>query len=282
MLDPALQGVVLGSAILGATCGSLGALAVVRRESLLGDAVSHAAVPGVAIGYMLFGPGAFGPWVGAALTGWLCIILVQWFQRRTVLPADAAIAASLSGLFGLGLVLLQHLSRNDPAAAKAGLSRFLYGQAATMLDSERQMLALVGVACWAVLWIFWRPIKASAFDPEFARAVGYRPALWDAVRRTLIVVAVVSALPAVGAILISALLVAPAVGARAVSRSLVGVVIGGGLIGGISGLLGSYIAGISETPVPTGPAVVLLASGIAVALVAISRIARRTGSLKSV
>ncbi len=147
--DYTLRTVALGSAALGLVAGALGAFAVLRRQSLLGDAVSHAALPGIVLAFLLTGSKA--PLVlvlGAALAGWVASLLVMLIVRTTRIKTDTALGLVLSVFFGLGLVLLSVVQRSA-GAGQAGLEKFLFGQAATLVGDDLVTMAVLG---GLVLW----------------------------------------------------------------------------------------------------------------------------------
>lgn len=265
MLDFTLRTVLLGAALLGATAGALGALAVLRRQSLLGDAISHAALPGVALAFLVTGSKA--PLVlalGAGLTGWLATVTVARVARHPLVRYDSALATSLAVFFGAGLMLLTFL-RKRPDAQQAGLDRFLFGQAAALVPSDVWTMAVLAAFVLAALALFWKELKLLVFDPAFAAAVGLPVRRMDLLFSTLLVVAVVLGLQTVGVVLMSALVVAPGVASRQWSNRL-GVVVGlAAAFGAAAGVSGAWLSATAEH-LPTGPTIVLCAA----ALVAVS------------
>src|SRR5438067_5970445 len=233
-----LRTVALGAAALGAVSGALGAFAVLRRQSLLGDAISHAALPGIALAYLLTHSKA--PLVlaaGAALAGWLGTLAVLAVVRQSRVPYDSALGLVLSVFFGFGLLLLTWLQKR-PDASQAGLDKFLFGQAATLLADDVRALAGLGAAAVAVLALLWKEFKLLAFDPDFAASLGYPVRGLDALLTGLLVLAVVLGLQCVGVVLMSALVVAPAAAARQWTDRLGVMVLLAALFGGASGLAG--------------------------------------------
>ena len=164
--DYTLRTVALGSAMLGLVSGVLGVFAVLRRQSLLGDAISHAALPGVALAFLI--TGSKEPLVlalGAIAAGWLATVLVLQVTGNTRIKADAALGIALAVFFGFGLLLLTFIQRL-PNAAKAGLDKFLFGQAATLLGRDLVTMASArrGRARCCVM-LFWKEFKLLTFDP---------------------------------------------------------------------------------------------------------------------
>ncbi len=257
--DYTIRTVALGAAVLGIVAGALGTFALLRRQSLLGDAMSHAALPGVVIAFMLTASKA--PVVltlGAAVSGVIGTILLLTITRYSRIKEDTALGIILSVLFGVGLMLLTFLQRN-PTAAQAGLNRYLFGQAATLLTRDVITMALFGGATLALVVVFWKEFKLLSFDREFGTSLGFPMTLLDILLTTLLVVAIVIGLQAVGVVLMSAMIVAPAAAARQWTDSLsimIVVASGFGAIAGVTGaLVSSTGAGLS-----TGPVVVLIIS----------------------
>jgi manganese/zinc/iron transport system permease protein len=263
--DYTLRTVALGSATLGVVSGVLGSFAVLRRQSLLGDAISHAALPGLAIAFLLTrSKTTLVLVVGAAVAGWLGALGVMAVVRTTRIKQDAALGIVLSVFFGFGLVLLTYIQRL-PDATQAGLDKFLFGQAAALVESDVVVMAGLGSVALAAVAILWKELKLLSFDPDFARSIGLPTGALDIALTTLIVVAIVIGLETVGVVLMSALVVAPAAAARQWSRHLGTMVLLAAGFGAASGVMGALISS-STARLPTGPTVVLVAG----AFVAIS------------
>lgn len=263
VFDYTLRTVALGAAVLGVTAGALGAFAVLRGQSLIGDAVSHAALPGVVLAFLI--TGAKGPLalaVGAGLAGWLGTAFVRATVRRTRVPFDAALGIVLSTFFGFGLLLMV-IAQRRPEGTQAGLDHFLFGQAAALVARDVWTMAALGAAALLALALLWKELKGLAFDPEFMGTLGFPVRALDGALMALLVVAVVVGLQAVGVVLMSALLVAPAAAARQWTDRLGPMVLLSALFGAISGVSGAVISATAAR-LPTGPTVVLVAGGIVV------------------
>ena len=261
LFDYTLRTVALGAAILGIVSGTLGSYAVLRRQSLLGDAISHAALPGIALAFLLTGSKA--PLVlvlGAAVAGWIGTLLVMGAVRTTRVKFDSALGIILSVFFGIGLVLLTFIQKREDAT-QAGLDKFLFGQAATILAQDVVTMAALGGVALFLMLLFWKELKLLSFDPEFGSTLGFPIRALDILLTTLLVIAIVVGLQMVGVVLMSALVVAPAVAARQWTDRL-GLMIA--LAGGFGALAGVSGAVISSTAarLPTGPLIVLCASAL--------------------
>ncbi len=259
--DWTLRVVALGAGLLGAVSGFLGSFAVLRRQSLLGDALSHAALPGIALAFLITGAKATVPiLIGAAVTGWIGTLVVRLIVRRSRVPYDAALGLVLSVFFGLGLVLLTVIQKR-PDAAQAGLETYLFGQAAALLRADVIVMAVVATVVLLVLMLAWKEMKVLTFDRAYGESLGLPMARLDGLVTALLVVTIVLGLQTVGVVLMSAMIVAPGAAARQWTRrlgSMVTVAAGIGIASGVSGAVLSSVV----PRLPTGPTIVLILSAV--------------------
>jgi manganese/zinc/iron transport system permease protein len=261
LFDYTLRTVALGAGILGLVSGALGSFALLRKQSLMGDAISHAALPGIVLAFMLTRSKA--PLVlvlGAAIAGWIGMILVLSIVRYTRIKEDSALGLILSVFFGIGLLLLTFVQR-WPDATQAGLDKFLFGQAAALLQSDVLIMGLLGGLALLVMALFWKEFKLFSFDREFGATLGFPVRALDILLTTLLVTAIVIGLQAVGVVLMSAMIVAPAAAARQWTDKLSVMVALAGLFGVIAGVSGAVISS-AASGLSTGPVIVLNASAI--------------------
>jgi manganese/zinc/iron transport system permease protein len=259
LFDYTLRTVALGAGSLGIVAGALGTYAVLRRQSLLGDAISHAALPGIVLAFILTGMKSTLVLVlGAAVAGWLGTLVVMTVVRHSRLPEDSALGIVLSVFFGAGLVLLTYVQRL-PDASQAGLDRFLFGQAATMLERDVVIIASLGAIALLAVLLFWKEFKLLSFDPEYGASLGMPMRAIDILLTTFLVIAIVIGLQTVGVVLMSALVIAPAAAARQWTNSLAVMVLLAALFGAVSGVTGAVLSSVA-TGVPTGPTIVLAAT----------------------
>ncbi|PIE35345.1 ABC transporter [candidate division KSB3 bacterium] len=259
--DYTLRTVILGTAILGMVSGALGCFAFLRRQSLLGDAISHAALPGIALAFLLTGSKTTLVLVlGAALSGWIGMVCVMSIVRYTRVKEDSALGIILSVFFGFGMVLLAVINRL-PTARKAGLQKFLFGMAATMLEEDVIAMAVLGLIVLGLMLLLWKEFKLLSFNPEFGATLGFPIRAMDVLLTALIVTAIVIGLEAVGVVLMSAMIVAPAAAARQWTDRLHIMVLLASMFGALSGICGAVLSGMIRH-LPTGPTVVLCMSGI--------------------
>ena len=259
-VDYTLVTVAAGGAVLGVVCGVLGCFAVLRQQSLLGDALSHAALPGVALAFLLTGREPGWLLLGAGIAGWLGVLLINSLVRSTRLKQDAAMGIVLTAFFALGITLLTYIqSRND--ASQAGLEQFIFGQAASIRRQDVLLISVVGLLALAVLAALWKEFKLIAFDPAFAHANGFRLRLLDVLLSTLIVVAIVLGLQLAGVILMVGMLIAPAVAARQWTQHLGQMLTLAGIFGALAGAGGAILSGL-QPGLPTGPLIIVVAAAI--------------------
>jgi manganese/zinc/iron transport system permease protein len=257
--------VLIGAVILGVTSGVLGAFAVLRERSLVGDALSHAALPGVAIAFLVTGAkDASSLAIGAACACLVGALFMVGIERTGRIRADAAIGVVLAGFFSVGLVLLTYLA-NFNNANQAGLDKYLFGQAAGVLERDLVVMAALCAASLALIAVAWRPLKTTLFDPAFAGSIGLPVRMLEVAMTALLVVAVVVGIRTVGAILMVALLVVPTVTARQFADRLAPVLCLAGLVGALVGGAGALLSESAE--LPTGPVIVLVGFGVALGAV---------------
>lgn len=261
--DYTLRTVALGAAVLGIVSGVLGCFAVLRRQALLGDAMSHAALPGIALAFMLTGRREpLFLLIGAALAAWLAALFILAVTRTTRVKEDSGLALSLAVFFGFGLVLLSWVQQR-PDAAQAGLKSFLFGQAAALVERDVWTMVALGAPALLCVALCWKQFKLISFDPEYAASLGMPVRGMSILLTTLIVVAIVIGLQTVGVVLMSAMLVAPAAAARQWTDRLSLMVLLAALFGALAGVLGAVISATARG-MATGPTIVLCMGAITV------------------
>ncbi|MBD3331318.1 zinc ABC transporter permease [candidate division GN15 bacterium] len=259
LTDANVRWVVLGSALLGGAAGGLGAFAFLQRKSLLGDVLAHAALPGVGLAFLIIGTKQFAfLLLGAAVAAWLGALAINAIMRHTKIKQDAALGIVLSTFFGLGIVILTYIQKTG-VGSQSGLNVFLFGQAAAMGPDDVKILAVVGALLLIVMGAAFGRFKLITFDAGFARSAGIRVGWWQFLLTTMIVLAVVIGLQAVGVVLMAALLVIPAASARQWTDRLGLLIVLASIFGIVSGVLGAYFSSLAPR-LPTGPFVVVAVS----------------------
>ena len=255
------QMVLLGTALLGLASGIAGTFAVLRKESLIGDGLSHAALPGVVIAFLLTGIKDIEVLIaGAALSSIAAAWLITITVENSKIKFDGALATILSAFFGLGMVLLTYVqSLNN--AGQAGLSKFIFGQAATILARDVYITSAAALIIIVLTALFWKELKLISFDVEYAKTLQIPVTFTLILYRALLIMTIIIGIQSVGAILISSLLIAPAVGARQWTNKLGTMCILAGFFGMISAI-GGTIWSTSVQKLPTGPAIIVILSVI--------------------
>lgn len=257
--DYTLRTITLGTAVLGAICGMLGSFAVLRKQSLLGDAISHAALPGIALAFLLTGAkDSTVLLLGALVSGLVGTFWIRGIITKTHLKSDTALGLILSLFFGFGMLLLTFIQK-QPNANQAGLDKYLFGQAATLLESDVKVMVMVTSISLLVLLLFWKEFKLLLFDADYTKTLGFNVKFIDMLITFFIVLAIVLGLQTVGVVLISALLLAPSAAARQWTNSLGTMVFLAAVFGAFSGVLGTAISA-TQGNLSTGPVIVLVAA----------------------
>lgn len=254
--DPNTQWILLGCMLLGLCSGVIGCFAYLRKQSLMGDTLAHAALPGICIAFMLTGIKSILLFlIGAGIAGLVATLGIGFITRNSRIKPDAAMGIVLSGFFGLGIVLLTQIQHGD-YGNQSGLDKFLFGQAASMIGSDVTTMLIVCSVIIAACTLLFKEFKLLSFDPGFARGIGYPVVLLEQLMMFFIVVSVVVGIQAVGVVLVAALLITPAVSARYWTDRLGAMVMLSGLFGALSGVVGTWLSSTTAS-LPTGPLSVL-------------------------
>lgn len=255
-LSPNAWWVLLSMLVLGLASGMIGCLAYWKRQSLMSDALSHAALPGVVIAFAITGVKILPVLIlGAAVSALLGAALVQWVVSASRIKEDTAMGIVLSVFFGLGIMLLTMVNRTGGGNV-SGLDSFIFGQAAAMVRSDVYTMSVLGLVVIAVLWLGFKEWKLFLFDPDFARGLGLSVRGMNTLYSGVLVLVIVIGIQAVGVILMSALLIIPAVSARYWTESFKWMLIGSACIGGGSGVIGTILSTMGKGW-PTGPFIVV-------------------------
>jgi manganese/zinc/iron transport system permease protein len=275
--DPVLQAPTIGSMLMCLSSALVGVVVFLRKRSLLGEALSHAAYPGVVLAVLsmaIFFPLAsdllaLAILIGAFLTSLLGLWAIEKMVRRFRVKNDAALCFVLSVFFGVGVLIASRLQFTHALWYKT-VQIFLYGQAATMTDIHILIYALLALLLSSVLILLYRQIEMVIFDRDFSKTTGVAVSLVDTLLFVLLVLAIVIGIRSVGVVLMAGMLIAPAVAARSLSHRLWAVFLLAGGIGALSGFLGNYLSveipewGTWRFTLPTGPMILLSASTICV------------------
>jgi manganese/zinc/iron transport system permease protein len=259
--DASLRNALAGSMLLGVCCGLMGAFLVVRKLALMGDALSHAVLPGVALGFlwnMTKDPIAI--FVGATVAGLLGAGTVQVIRNTTRHKEDAALGFVLASFFGVGICLFTMI-QNIPGGNKSGLDKFMFGQAAALGQGDVLLLAAVAVLAVGAVLAFYKEYTLTSFDSGFARSLGMRVQVFHFSLMLLLAFAIVASLQAVGVVLVSAMLVIPAAAAFLLTDRFGLMLLLSAIFGLCSGAMGSFFSFVGRN-LPTGPFMVLAAATV--------------------
>ena len=255
-----------GTFLLAAIAGAVGCITVLKGQSLIGDAIGHAAFPGIVLSFMLFlqrEPILLT--LGAVVSGTTAFMLIQVIKENSKLELDAILAVILSSFFGVGMVLKSHIQGNSAYkdAAQSGLSSYIFGQAAYIMKDDVKLILYIGIPTLILLVLFYKEIKLFLFDEIYARTIGIKTVLLYGIILVMTMGIIAAGLKLVGAILISSLLIIPAITALQWSNKFSKVLIIAGVTGGISALIGTYISTVYDG-MSTGATIILVMGSFAV------------------
>lgn len=258
--DYTLRVVALGGGLLGVLSGIVGSFAVLRQQALMGDALSHATLPGVAIAFLLFGRELPVLLIGAGIASALAVQFIRVLTQTTRIKQDTAMAIALVSWFALGLALLTFIQRQGNAS-QAGLDKFIFGQAAAIVERDVILILGASIVVIGILVVFWKELKLLVFDSEFAHANGFPTRSLELLLSTLIVVTIVLGLQLAGVILMVGMLISPAIASRQWTNRLSHMVLLSAVFGGFSGSLGAIISAV-DVNLPTGALIIVVSFGL--------------------
>jgi len=259
--NPNTQWVLMGSMLLGILSGIAGSFTLLRKQSLIGDAIAHSALPGVCIAYLLYGSKSL-LWflIGAIIAGLISSYLIQVIIQHSRIKEDSALGIIISVFFGLGIVLLTYIQHNG-AGNQSGLDDFIFGQAASMVGADVRIITTIAIVLLALIAVFYKEFKLMTFDPQFAKGLGLPAKFLNGLMLLLIVCSVVIGLQTVGVILMAAMLITPAISARYWTEKLSTMIVISGIFGGISGVIGTLLSTVMKG-MATGPLIIIAATAM--------------------
>jgi manganese/zinc/iron transport system permease protein len=277
--DPVLRGPTIGCMLMSLSAALVGVLVFLRRESLIGESLSHSAYPGIMLGcFALAGLSSLQDetvtvWImaGAFVTSILGLWSIHWLERSFNIRSDSALCFILALFFGIGLTMASHLQSIEPSLYRKAQA-YLYGQAATMTDFHIFLYGALALMTITLLALFKNPLRLLLFDRSYARTIGMNVWAFDQLVFSLVILAVIIGMRSVGVVLMSAMLIAPAAAARQYTHKMGSMLVLAGIFGALSGFLGNYLSvefsysllkeGTSSFP--TGPSVVVVAAFICI------------------
>ena len=256
-----------GSVLIGMVSGALGVFAILRKQSLLGDVISHTSFFGITAVFLLVGlwggnaRSLFPLLIGAVLSGVLSMMVVNQVNQYSRIGKDTGMAMVLSVFFGIGTVLLR-VVQDMRISGSAGLETFIYGNAAAMTRGDLRVIILFTGAAAVLLGLFRKEFAVFTFNPEYAHSQGFTAKHLEPLLLAILVIGVVIGLQAVGVILMVSLIVAPGLAARQWTHHLGLTAVLAGIFGAVSGFTGTVISALARD-IPTGPVIVLVLAGLA-------------------
>lgn len=260
--DPNIRYVAFGSVLLTASSAIVGAFTFLNKKSLVGDAIAHAVLPGICLGFIMAGTkNPVALIAGAFITGWISLVLVEFITSKTRIKEDTAIGLILSVFFGIGILMLTVIQKSGNAS-QSGLDHFLFGKAASLVGSDLITFSIVAVILLVIVFALFKEFSLLAFDKDYARSIGLPVKRIELVLTSLIVLAVVIGIQAVGVVLMAAILITPAAAARFWTDKISVMFLLASLFGAFSGLTGAFIS-YTAPSMPTGPWIVIVISTLA-------------------
>lgn len=282
--DPVLRAPTIGCMLMCVAAALTGVIVFLRKQSLLGESLSHATYPGVIVGLLASSALAYyqedsllisaGILLGAFLSALLGLWMIHLLERKLKVPTDAALCFVLSGFFGIGTTLASHVQFTHMHLYQQ-MQSYLYGQAATMTDINILIYAVLLLLIIIMIALLYKELQVIALDRDYAKSLGISVRWIDTCTFFVIVLAIIIGIRSVGVVLMSAMLIAPSAAARQYTNKLYTMFLLAAMFGLISGFFGNYFsvtftdillqyAPQTRLSIPTGPMIVLVASFLCV------------------
>ena len=270
------QIVVIGTILLAITSALVGTLNVYKNQALIGDALGHSTLPGIVLAFML--TSQRNPLIlllGAMATASLSYYLIEYSNKNSNIEPDANMAIYLSAFFGLGLVLKSFIQGNPSYAnaSKAGLAKYIFGQAAYLQKNDITLIFIVFIICLGIITFFYRDIKCYLFDSELANLIGVNTKRLDHLILFMTILVIGVGIKAVGVILISSLLIIPIITASKLSNNFLGVLGISALLSAIASIIGSAISTLYQG-FSTGPTIIIVQGLIALFVILAQKLSK--------
>lgn len=247
-----MQRALIIAIIVGLLCAVVGSYLMVQRLALLGDAISHSVLPGLAIAFMM----GFNIFIGAFIAGIISTMVIALIKSRSPIKEDAAMGIVFSAFFALGITLITIVQKDN----KIDLNHFLFGNILSVTIPEVRDTAIIAVIVLLVVFFLYKELLFYTFDPLGAEAAGLPVNMLNFGLMVLIALTIVASMKAVGVVLVLALLITPGATAYLLVKQLHKMMILGAIIGIISSISGMYISYFQD--LPSGPTIVLVSAGI--------------------
>ena len=259
LTDPNVVWVLSGAILLGSSTGVLGSFLFFRKRSLIGDALAHAALPGVMSAFILFQ--TRDPLVilsGAIISCFIGFFFIDYMVKHTKIKEDSALAIVLSLFFAIGIFELTYIQKLE-VASKSGLDKILFGQAAALVQADVIILGIAALLSLAIVALFYDKLRLITLDRQFAQSLGMNVTFYELMLTFSIVLSVVIGLQIFGVVLMAAALLFPVAAGRYWSDSLPCILLLCAIFGALSGAASANISYLAPQ-MPTGPWMVVMSS----------------------
>lgn len=226
-----LQNALVTAIVIGVVSGAVGCFMILRSMSLMGDAISHAVLPGVALSYIL----GINFFIGAIVFGLLSSLLITFIKENSVIKGDTAIGITFSSFLAIGVILI------GVANSSTDLFHILFGNILAVQDGDKWMTIIVSALVLLLITLFFKELLLTSFDPVLAKTMGYRVEFYHYLLMVLLTLVAVTAMQSVGTILIVAMLITPAATAYLYTNSLKQMLLLSSALGALASFLGLYI-----------------------------------------
>lgn len=254
--DYSVKLILSGIILMGSGCGLIGSFVVTRKLSLFGDTLSHAVLPGIAVGFICTeSKNSFGIILGALIAGFLGVSLISLIRRTTRIHLDSILGLVLSGFYAIGICLLTRIQKLE-YGNQSGIDRYLFGQITGLSLSDILIIGISTTLVCLFIFLFYKEMLVTGFDEGFACSIGLPIHLLQYILWVLLSFTVITSLQLVGVILVSALLIIPAATALMITQRMNSLLLCSACLGIIAGVIGCYISFLGNQ-LPTGPLIVL-------------------------
>ena len=226
-----LQNALITALVIGIVGGAVGCFIILRGMSLMGDAISHAVLPGVAISFIL----GINFFIGAIVFGLLASTIITYIKSNSIIKSDTAIGITFSSFLALGIILI------GIANSSTDLFHILFGNILAVQDLDMWITIAVALLVLATITIFFRPLLLTTFDPILAKSIGVKVTFYHYLLMVILTLVAVTAMQSVGTILIVALLITPAATAYLYANSLKTMIFLSSGFGALASVLGLFI-----------------------------------------
>ena len=226
-----LQNALITALVVGIVGGVVGCFIILRGMSLMGDAISHAVLPGVAISFIL----GINFFIGAIVFGLLASTIITYIKSNSIIKSDTAIGITFSSFLALGIILI------GIANSSTDLFHILFGNILAVQDLDMWITIAVALLVLTTITIFFRPLLLTSFDPILAKSIGVKVTFYHYLLMVILTLVAVTAMQSVGTILIVALLITPAATAYLYANSLKTMILLSSGFGALASVLGLFI-----------------------------------------